>query len=353
MGHKANIVVAGAGAVGSTVALLLARAGYRVHVLDPAVSDNASGVAAGMLAPAFETLFDEAVSERFDLLKLARDGWPELAQSIGLELDRRGALGIGAPTQVETWAQRMVAFGAGVEMLDAKTLGRRSPGHRAGAVGVFTPDDWRIEPPKALAALRQAGLVAGVSYQARRLGVGEATSGEVLVCATGADRGLVAMAPELEVLAPIKGHILRSNPAVGASPVVRGEGVYLCRGPGELVLGASMEVGRDDRGIDRAVVGDLIARAERLWPGAANLAWRAQTGVRAATPDGLPLVGWSVRPNVILAVGARRNGWLLAPLIAETVLGLVEGRPRSQAAALFDPARANAARPDPAVSRPG
>jgi len=342
MGHKANIVVAGAGAFGSTIALILARAGHRVRVLDPALAaDNASAVAAGMLAPAFETLFDETAHGRFELLKLARDRWPGLARSIELELDRRGALAVGARTQVETWAERMVGFGAVVEMLDGERLAERSTGHPSAAVGVFTPDDWRIQPRPALAALRRAGEAAGVSYETRRLAVGGASPGlgELLVCATGADRGLAAMAPELDALAPIKGHILRATTAGGAASVVRGEGVYLCHGPGEVILGASMEVGVGDPGIDPAVVGDLIARAERLWPGAANLPWRAETGVRAATPDGLPLVGWSVRPNVLLAVGARRNGWLLAPLVAETVLGLVEERPRSRAAALFDPAR--------------
>ena len=53
----ADIVVAGAGAIGRAVALALVRAGHRVTVVDP-LGANASGVAAGMLAPAFEALFD-------------------------------------------------------------------------------------------------------------------------------------------------------------------------------------------------------------------------------------------------------------------------------------------------------
>lgn len=340
MGHKANIVVAGAGAVGSTIALTLARAGYRVRVLDPApAGDNASGVAAGMLAPAFETLFDESAQGRFELLKAARDSWLGLARSIGIELDLRGALAVGEPVQVGAWADRMAGFGAVVETLDARRLADKAPGRLTRTAGVFTPDDWRLEPSEALAALQRAGAAAGVGYVLRRLDAREAPPGDLLICATGAGRGLAAIAPELGALTPIKGHILRSAATPGGAPVVRGEGVYLCRGRHDLVLGASMEVGRDDRRIDPGVVGDLVARAERIWPDAANLAWRAQTGVRAATPDGLPLAGWSERPGVLLAAGARRNGWLLAPLIAETVLGLVGGRPRSATAALFDPAR--------------
>jgi glycine oxidase len=50
-----------------------------------------------------------------------------------------------------------------------------------------------------------------------------------------------------------------------------------------------------------------------------------EVGVRASTPDGLPLVGWSATPGVMLAVGARRNGWLLAPLVADLVAAYLKG----------------------------
>jgi glycine oxidase len=62
-------------------------------------------------------------------------------------------------------------------------------------------------------------------------------------------------------------------------------------------------------------------------------------GVRAATPDGLPLVGPSAAPGVLLAVGARRNGWLLAPLVAKVVAAYVTGRDTGRYAAQFDPRR--------------
>ena len=51
------------------------------------------------------------------------------------------------------------------------------------------------------------------------------------------------------------------------------------------------------------------------------------------------MVGAGAAAGVILAVGARRNGWLLAPMIAQAVLDAVEGRPKSPAAARFDPRR--------------
>jgi glycine oxidase len=128
--------------------------------------------------------------------------------------------------------------------------------------------------------------------------------------------------------------------------VVRARGVYLCTAAGEAVLGATMESGVADAAVDPAL-------ARRLLDAAAPLAgllgdparWRAAAGVRAATPDGLPLVGAGGAADVILAVGARRNGWLLAPLIAGAVLDAVEGRAPAGAAARFDPRRLAATGP--------
>ena len=63
MRRGAKITVAGAGALGLTTALALADAGAQVTVFDPAgPADNASGVAAGMLAPAFEAVLDAATA---------------------------------------------------------------------------------------------------------------------------------------------------------------------------------------------------------------------------------------------------------------------------------------------------
>jgi glycine oxidase len=42
---------------------------------------------------------------------------------------------------------------------------------------------------------------------------------------------------------------------------------------------------------------------------------------------------------VVLAVGARRNGWLLAPLIAQVVTACVTGRDPGPYAARLDPGR--------------
>jgi glycine oxidase len=350
MARGTDIVVAGAGAVGSAVGFVLARAGHAVTVVDPTpCGANASAVAAGMLAPGCEILFDAASADHHALLVQARDLWPALAAEIGLPLARDGALAIGTRGEVETWAARLEEVGADARVIGPDSATPPRLGLAAGAWAVFTPGDWRLDPAMALAALRQAAEQAGARFVAGRvLGFdghtvaidgAPAIAAEQLVLATGAARDLARLAPELEVLEPIKGHILRAAGAFAAAPVIRAGGIYLCRAQGDVVLGASMEPGLTDTRVDPAVVQRLLAAAAPLLDALGPLDWRAAAGVRAATPDGLPLVGEAGAPGVVLAVGARRNGWLLAPLIAQTVLDLREGRPKRPAAAAFDPAR--------------
>jgi glycine oxidase len=100
-----------------------------------------------------------------------------------------------------------------------------------------------------------------------------------------------------------------------------------------------MEPGVSDTKVDPVALEPLVRAAGDLFPGLANAAFGVSAGVRAATPDGLPMVGLSRTPGVVLAVGARRNGWLLAPLVAEIVTACVTGRDPGPYATGFDPAR--------------
>jgi glycine oxidase len=334
-----SILIAGAGAVGSTCAYVLAKAGYVVTVVDPApLGDNASGVAAGMLAPAFESLFDEASHGRYALFARARDMWPALARQIGLRLDRYGAMALGTPAEAKRWVRELLAIGAG-----ANTASRSTRRWAA-----FTPDDWRLDPKAALTALRAAAERRGARFVAGRVTAFAAGQADVegadtintdrLVIATGAGQDLARLAPELLGLTPIKGHILRAEGVFGDGPVLRVAGAYLCPSDASAIFGATMEVGRADLEVDVKVASQLMDAGAQLTAMFGPSLWRPSVGVRAATPDGLPLVGRSATPDVVLAVGARRNGWLLAPMIANAVLDALRGREGAQTG-LFDPAR--------------
>ncbi|WP_165189068.1 NAD(P)/FAD-dependent oxidoreductase [Caulobacter soli] len=316
---RARVAVAGAGAIGSAVALTLARAQFDVTLFDPAPpGDNASGVAAGMLAPVAEAVFDPVSTPHLALLRRARDLWPAFVEGLDLPILRDGLRVEGEAAWLATIAARFEALDAPFQRLDG---------------ALVDAEDWRIEARPALAVLKTAFEALGGRFEPRAFAAGDLPAFDAVVLATGAGDA-AGLTPELAALAPIKGQILRADRGPATGPVIRGEGVYIAAGESP-AIGATMEMGRGDLIVDPSATEALRAAAIRLRPELAQAVLTTEVGVRASTPDGLPLVGWSATPGVMLAVGARRNGWLLAPLVAGLVAAYLKGdNPGPDAASL-------------------
>jgi len=335
MSGAPRVTIAGAGVLGLATALALADAGCAVTVCDPGGS-NASSVAAGMIAPAFEAALDASARPHLDLLTAARDLWPALAARAGIGLDRSGAMAVGGAEWLQTVASGFAALHLRPTEIGRATAEGLAPGLAAGFDrALLTREDWRVDAPAALAALRAAAAAAGVALRRERVsGRGDA---DVLVLATGAEADLVGLAPELALLTPIKGHIVRVAAAT-AGVVVRTPGVYAAPGAA-MVFGATMEAGRADPKVEAGKADPLLAAGLRLFPDLTGAPVEVAAGVRAATPDGLPLAGVSATAGVLLATGSRRNGWLLAPLVAQVLAACVTGRDPGPYATRLDPAR--------------
>jgi glycine oxidase len=297
--------IAGAGILGLATAHELAKAGARVTLFDCRDDGaSASAVAAGMLAPAFEACLDPVSRPHYRLFREARDFWPDFAVETGIDLVRSGANYRGSEAD---------AVAAGLEALGAPS--DRRPDF------VFTAEDWRVDPGQALPALRQALDSARVRTTQQRLEVPDPAVQTVV--ATGWKSH--EWAPETDFLTTIKGHIL-TIPGVHRGDVVeRTRGGYVCPSAAGLRLGATMEAGRSDLKVDLMVAGALFDRLAPPSILADQSARIVQVGIRAATADGLPMVGPSARSGVWLAVGARRNGWLLAPLVARMTAAYLAG----------------------------
>jgi len=334
MSRGASVIVAGAGALGLSAALALADAGCAVTVCDRLAEPQASAVAAGMLAPVFEVVLDGGGEAYLELLLAARNLWPGLAVRAGVAIDRSGTAAVGSEAWLAEVRSRLLGFGLRGVDLPRAMLDELFPGAAPGLQALLLREDWRLEPRAALAALRAAAQATGVQFRAET--VRERGRADWLVAATGAARDL---APELSRLTPIKGQILRYPGVCGGAVSLRAQGAYAVPGEGGLALGATMEAGRADTAIDPARAAPLIRAGEALLPGLAGAACEISAGVRAATPDGLPMVGVSRDAGVIVAAGARRNGWLLAPLVAQVVAAYVTGRDPGPYAARLDPAR--------------
>lgn len=334
MASSPDVIVIGAGVLGLCSAAELAARGHAVTVIDPGGA-NASAVAAGMIAPAMESLLDETTPERAALLRRARDLWPSFAETHGLKLRREGAEWRGDDAGAAR--DRLTALGFEAEAIDG---------------GVRTSEDWRVEVGSGLTALARVpsvsvvrASVARISGDSRRWRV-EAADGRIwftpsLLVATGAATAIEGLpldvAARIAAIQPIKGQ-LSYFAGLSAPAVIRTEGAYVAPADGGVVIGATMQPGERDLAPDLDAARGQTSRGLGLL-GLEIREGVARVGIRGATPDGLPLAGPTEADGLHLALAPRRNGWLLGPMVARVVADGIEGMTPVPDAAALDPAR--------------
>jgi glycine oxidase len=367
-----DLIVVGAGVIGLAVARELARRGLRPLVLEAGeVAQEATGVAAGMLAPVTEADFGEETL--IGLNVAAAHMYPAFAAE--LESDTGAATGYRKTGTLTVALDRDQAeeivrlhefqrsLGLAAERLTARECRRLEPGLSTKvAAGVLAPEDHQVSPRALAAALRLAlerdggllrtgtqveslmiedGRVAGVT-----LAWGEGVEADMVVVAIGARSAELGGLPDEARLPvrPVKGQILRlrgdaRHPVAGR--VIRTPEVYAVpRADGRLVVGATVE----ERGFDRSVTAggvlELLWRAYDALPGITELELlSADVGLRPGTPDNLPVIGEGGVPGLVWATGHWRNGVLLAPLTAKGVGSLVVDGEVPESLRPFSPTR--------------
>ena len=328
---RLRLAVAGGGVLGLSIAALAARAGARVTVFEPrARGDNASGVAAGMLAPALEAALDGEAAD-YPLFQHAYAAWPAFAAAFSLPPPpdlQAGALLLAPHDALERAAARLAELGAPAERLTRAQASALQPALALNATeALHVREDGRIDPPGLLTALAAQLRAAGGDVMATECPPPPVEGFDATVLAAGYEtRRWIDVAPALAALQPVKGHVLHFQGGPTGGPTVRGAAGYAAPQRGGVVFGATMEPGRADLALDATAVAALHAAAVEMLPALASVRFTARTGVRAATPDGRPLVG-PAADRLWLATGARRNGWLLAPLIAQAVVEGLHGKP--------------------------
>jgi glycine oxidase len=123
--------------------------------------------------------------------------------------------------------------------------------------------------------------------------------------------------------------------------VIRSLHVYLIpRSDGRLLVGATVEEAGFDKRTDTATIQRLHKSAIELVPKLADAKiledW---AGLRPATPDALPILGATAIPGYYAATGHFRDGILLAPITAEVMTAVIEGRNPEHDLTAFSPAR--------------
>jgi glycine oxidase len=363
MPAPSHVHVVGGGVIGLACAWELSRNGHHVTIVAPAPGrDGASWVAAGMLAPVTEARFGESA-----MTTLLREGarlWPDFVSTLEaaagstVGYDTTGTVTVALDASDRASLDDLLAYqhtlGLAAERRSASECRRLvpalSPSLRGG---IEAPGDHAVDNRALLGALVAACRAAGVAFIESTVAALE--HGPALVLADGrrvrADRVVLAAGTgllgigglegaRLPPVRAVKGHILRLGPPLGAptaSPLlartvralVHGRSVYLVpRRDGSLVVGATVEERGFDTAVQAGAVHELLCDARAVVPGIDELELlEAATGLRPATPDNAPRIGWTGLEGVAVATGHYRNGIVLAPLTARAVVDLLAERP--------------------------
>lgn len=363
-----DVLVVGGGVVGASVAYHAAVAGARVSLLErDALAAHASSAAAGMLLPLGEARAKGPFLS-FGLRSLAR--FPALAEAlrersgIDPEYEACGALHLARNAE-QAQQLREKARDLGVPdlvWLDAAALRERAPYLAPELHGaLWSPREAHVHSGRlALAFARAAGALGarietGVEVTGLRraadgaCGVetarGPRRAGAVVLCAGAWSARCADWLPGIGPLPvePAAGQVLAlERPAAGPREILAAGSRYLVpKRDGQLLVGATQEYVGFDHRVTAAGLAQLLAGALALAPTLAGQAFRsAWSGLRPATPDGLPAIGPVPGvPRLFVATGHFRNGILLAPVTGELVAELLVGRDLPDDARAFDPAR--------------
>jgi glycine oxidase len=142
---------------------------------------------------------------------------------------------------------------------------------------------------------------------------------------------------------PVKGQMLclLMHPRNLLKQVIRTPDVYLIpRSDGRLLVGATVEEAGFDKRTDPDTIQRLHRAALKLVPKLTDARiledW---AGLRPGTPDNLPILGATEIPGYYAATGHFRDGILLAPITAQVMADVIEGRKPEYDLSAFSPSR--------------
>lgn len=243
---------------------------------------------------------------------------------------------------------RQAFFPAGAaQRTDAEAMANLA--QEPAPAGLMFTDGLVIEPEAALGAWAGEGpTIAQVSgMEARgagfRLTFADGTTLDVGTVVVAAGWGANALAGGLG-LRPVRGQASFADLEGGRPALVFG--AYAIPTRDGVLFGATHDRGRTDLAIDAADHGRNLAAVGKVLPQLAERLSRGplqgRAGVRATTPDHLPLAGWHSRSRLFVLTGLGSRGFTTAPLMAEHVAALMLGRPSplpEDLARLVDPDR--------------
>jgi glycine oxidase len=324
-----DVIIAGAGIIGVSLALELRERGFAVLVLDRAEpGGESSSAAAGMLAAADPETPSALRPMAFASARMFPEFVRKLEAAGKMQVDFRRVGSIALlPDEPAPDEYRP---------LPADELQRVEPSLKSTGQSAFFVQEDSVDPSllmqAALAAARNLGVevrghAAVQDIRPRDKGVQVLTHADTFTARYAVDcRGAWSGPP----VKPRKGQMLYVLPqATLLQHVLRTPEVYIVpRSSGKVLIGATVEDVGYDKTVDPVIVHSLFSAATKYLPELATAPiTHSWAGLRPGTPDGLPIIDVAETSGVFVASGHFRNGILLAPITAKIMADLVEGRP--------------------------
>jgi glycine oxidase len=363
----AEVVIVGAGIIGTAIAVELLARGQRVTLLERAVPGaESSSAAAGMLAPQLEAhAADSSFALGLHSRTLYRSFTERLEEITGIHVAHHvdGALALAPGTEDLDRLATNTAWQAGLglrqERLDPGALRDLSSALRPDLPGaLFYPDEGQVDPRALMRALAFAAAKLGARIISGRTVKKIATRGgrvegvelvdghviaDVVVVAAGAWTSLVPGAIESRTaIEPVRGQMLSllAKERPFAPLLFTPSGYLVARADGRVLVGATVERTGFEKGLTAIGLHRLLDTALSWVPGLAPAPiLETWSGLRPGTPDGAPLLGETRARGLFLASGHYRNGVLQAPATAAAIADLVTGASPAIDLSPYDPSR--------------
>lgn len=342
-------LVVGNGIIGLVTALRLAQHGTAVAVIgEPAREGSATLAAAAMLA-AFGEIDAGVLATDLGRMKLeigisATAQWADLARELGVTLTSGTYLldpgDLDGLVRIDAMLEALREYEEPHAMIRPADVPGYAPLRPARRALRLDREAW-IDPRAVVAALDAALAAAGVeridaraarvlSAQAIELADGRVVTGTHTVLANGARITPLLAASALPLRVPPVLYGVGSTIEVRSASVhtacLRGRGTYLAPHADRIVVGATNVVVAepvDDPGAAAKILGVAAEHLDHHLADAEVL--RVTTGWRPTTADGYPLIGATSVPGLLVASGTRRDGFHLAPVIADHLVQLLHG----------------------------
>ena len=374
---KTDVVIAGAGVIGLSIAHELLCRGTRVTLVDPRQPGmGASWASAGVLAPQGALPFHRPY---LDLCLSSRDLFADwsarLLDETGIDIEYRTEGGLQVAfddEEAEKLAQRFRhqrELGLPVERLTGEAVRELepmlSPDTRCGLLfeGMHQVENRRLVQALAAAVKSRGGVfrtgdpvIDVIVRRNRAAGVvlpGERIGADRVVMAAGAWSGLLNWMPGLPPpVQPVRGQIVcvDGSASTPIARVINGLGQYLVpRRDGRVLLGATVEKTGFDTRVTAGGLSAVMQHGLRMAPDLAGApVVETWAGLRPMSKDGKPILGPADLEHLVLATGHYRNGILLAPITGRLVADyLTTGKvPEAMAPFLPDRFEGKAARQD-------